>query len=306
MNSRTLTLAVLTSAAAGLSLVTATTAGAGSAGLKHAAANSVTFPTSPPADPNAPAISSAVVSNDDKGSLTFRINIPNRPQLTPDMDIAIFLDTDQNASTGAQKFGGADFTIDLTATSIDLGRWDGSKFDFSKGSPASLIYSYNSGATITVNSGDILPGLAGLNFYAVALSGIAGPPDNPDFTNVHADAAPPDGHGTWNYQIQVAPLQLSVSSLATTPKRPVAGQPFTASMLVKATVPGALAQNAQIACTATIAGRPLRVQAQGLTNGTAVCSWQIPKSARKKLLSGSVSLSAAGLQASKSFSARVR
>ena len=83
MSSRALTLAVLTSAAAGLSLVTATTAGAGSAGLKHAAANSVTFPSSPPADSNAPAISSVVVSNDDKGSLTFRINIPNRPQLTP-------------------------------------------------------------------------------------------------------------------------------------------------------------------------------------------------------------------------------
>src|SRR5262249_15125616 len=139
------------------------------------------------------------------GALRFQINIPNRPQLTPDMDVAVFLDTDQNGSTGAAEFDGADYLIDLSGSSVDLARWGGTRFDFSSPSPASLVYRYSSGATIDVNGADVVPGLTGFNFYLAVMSGIGGTPDNPDFTNAHTDFAPAAGHGTWNYQIKVAP-----------------------------------------------------------------------------------------------------
>ncbi len=44
----------------------------------------------------APDITSVVVSNDDAGMITFKVNISNRPTLTPDMSVLLFLDTDQN------------------------------------------------------------------------------------------------------------------------------------------------------------------------------------------------------------------
>jgi hypothetical protein len=305
MNSKARKRAIVTAAAAALSLLTAGTAEAGSAAAQHAAGNSTTFPASPPSDPNAPAITSVVVSNDDKGMLTFQINLPNRSQLTGDMGISIYLDTDQNPNTGG-GLNGSDYLIDLIGGSVDLGKWNGSSFDFSQRSPASLVYSYANGATISVNAGDIVQGLTAFNFFVGAVSGVGGTTDNPDFTNAHYDFAPAPGHGGFNYQIKITPLQLSVASFSTTPKQPAAGQPFTASMTVSATVPSALTQSASVTCTATIAGRPLRVRAQGFANGKAACSWQIPKSARTKVIKGSVSVLAQGLQASKSFSARVR
>jgi len=92
---------ICSTAAAALVALSAVTSGqAEPSRMQHPFSNSVTFPVSPPADPNAPNIASVVVSNDDTGLLTFRVEIPNRPVLLADMNIGILLDTDQNASTG--------------------------------------------------------------------------------------------------------------------------------------------------------------------------------------------------------------
>src|SRR6185503_9928108 len=82
-------------------------------GSSHATANSQTFNDSVGEDPNAPDITSIAVSNDDAGLITFQVNISNRPALTPDMFVLVFLDTDQNASTGDPDSLGADYAIDL-------------------------------------------------------------------------------------------------------------------------------------------------------------------------------------------------
>ena len=69
-------------------------------GAARTTANSATFADSSGEDANAPDITSIAVSNDDAGMITFKINISNRPALTPDMTVLLFLDTDQNATTG--------------------------------------------------------------------------------------------------------------------------------------------------------------------------------------------------------------
>jgi hypothetical protein len=265
--------------------------------------NSVTFAASPPADPNAPAIANVVVSNDDNGKLTFVVNIPNRPSLTGDMEIVLFLDTDQNPNTGSADLEGADYVIDLFANSVDLAKWNGTTFDFSQSSPASLVFSYANGATITVNASDIVQGLTGFNFFVGAISGIGGTPSNPDFSNAHRDFAPAAGHGTYNYPIKITPLQISVASFTTSRAR--AGQPFTASMVVSATIPSALAQNATVTCTAKVGSKSLVAKGQGFAAGKALCSWQIPKGTKGKRITGNVSVSVQGLQASQHFSAKI-
>ena len=49
------------------------------------AANTVTYPDSTGENPAAPDITTIVVSNDDAGMITFKINIPNRAHCTRDI-----------------------------------------------------------------------------------------------------------------------------------------------------------------------------------------------------------------------------
>jgi len=266
-------------------------------------ANSVAFPVSPPADASAPAITSVTVANDDNGKLTFAIGISNRPALTADMDISIFLDTDQNPATGDADFGGAEYGIDLSNNSVDLAKWNGTGLYFMSPSPASLVYSYANGATISVDAPDIASGLTGFNFFVAAASGIGGTPDNQDWSTAHVDFAPAAGHGMFNYPIKTTPLQISVASFKTTAAK--AGGSFSASMTVVSTRPDALADGATVTCTAKVAGKSLVATAKGFADGKATCSWRIPKTARGKRITGSVSATVQGLTAERQFSATV-
>ena len=92
------------------------------------ASNTVTFQDSTGEDPAGPDITTVVVSNDDKGALSFRVNIPNRPQLTRDILAALFVDSDANPATGDPGFLGADYVVQLFLGEIGLFRWDGTDF----------------------------------------------------------------------------------------------------------------------------------------------------------------------------------
>jgi hypothetical protein len=70
-------------------------------------------------DPQAPDIGTVVVSNTDAArpsasTITFRIEIPNRPALTDEMSIAVGVDADDDPRTGVPdnaEFPGADYLI---------------------------------------------------------------------------------------------------------------------------------------------------------------------------------------------------
>ena len=168
-------------------------------------ANSQTFSDSTGEDAAAPDVTSVVVSNDDSGTLTFQVNISNRPALTSDMAVNVFIDTDLNAANGAgPDFLGADIVLALDHGGVDLAKWGGSGFVFS-GSPSSLVASYANGATIKVKAADL--GLTTFNFYVATQAGT-----DPDF---HVDFAPDSGHGVFNYQIKITP---PAATPPTTPK----------------------------------------------------------------------------------------
>jgi len=157
--------------------------------------NSQSFPDSTGEDANAPDITSTTVSNDDAGQITFKINISNRPAMTSDMVIVVFLNTDQNTATGDPDVLGTDYLIELDPGVVGLFKWDGTTYSPAD-SQTSLTFGYDAtGATLHVSAAD-LGQTKGFSFAVVAVSGITTDANgDPDFTNAHRDLSPDAGHG---------------------------------------------------------------------------------------------------------------
>ena len=175
-------------------------------------------------DAAAPDITTVIVSNDDAGTISFQINIADRPALTPDMLIDILVDSDNNPATGEPN-SGADYAIELVAGAVDLFRWNGS--DFVSGAPqSSLIFSYTPAGPVIRVSALELGKTKAFAFSIDAASGIAvDARGNPDFTNVHDDLAPDRGHGAYAYQVMTK-LILKVVAFTTSPTPARASKPF--------------------------------------------------------------------------------
>jgi len=190
---RLLQLGLATLAAVAAALVAGVApSGAASAG------NSVTYQDSTGEDPASLDVQQIVVSNDDAGLVTFEIHLGNAAAFGGKNAVTIFIDTTSNANDGAgPAFMGAELLLVVSDNAVDLGRWDGSKFDFSGGSPSSLTYSFSAGVmTVRVNANDL--GLTSFNFLVVTVSDYSS--DNPA-----VDLAPDSGHGAYAYQVKISP-----------------------------------------------------------------------------------------------------
>ncbi|HZQ64575.1 MAG TPA: hypothetical protein VFA66_05050 [Gaiellaceae bacterium] len=268
------------------------------------AANSTTFPDSIGEDAAAPDITSVVVSNTDAGLITFQINVSNRPALTPDMFFLIFLDTDQNASTGSPDFDGADYIIELDPGTVTLFQWNGSDF-LSASAQTSLVYSYAAtGPTIRISAAE-LGKTKGLRFSTFAVSGVTTDASgNLDLTNTHRDAAPDPGHGMYAYQV-LTKLILSVTGFTTAPKPAKAGRSFSASLSANENDIAGPVQAGTVGCSASIAFKRIVVVTHVLANGVASCVWRIPATAKGKVLRGAITLTVQGVKVTRSFSSRI-
>jgi hypothetical protein len=269
-----------------------------------ARANSQTFTDSTGEDPTAPDITSIVVSNDDAGLVTFKINISNRPALTADMTVLMFLDTDRQATTGSPDLAGADYAIELDPGSVGLFKWNGSDF-VAAPSQSSVTYSYDAtGATIRSSAAD-LGATKAFNFVAVAISGITtDAAGNPDFTNEHGDPAPDSGHGVFSYQV-VTKLTVSVEAFTTSPKPAKAGKKFVAGLAATESDTNGPVKAGTVACSATVGGKHLSATAHVVANGIAACAWSLPRTAKGKTLRGSVSLTVKGTTVVRTFAVKV-
>jgi hypothetical protein len=271
-------------------------------GSTRVASNSATFADSIGEDPNAPDITSVVVSNDDAGLITIQINIGNRPTLTPDMFVLVFLDTDQNASTGAADFLGAEYAIELDPGAVSLFKWDGTDF-VQAPSQTSLTYAYANGATIHISAAD-LGRTKAINFATIAASGVTNDASgNPVFDNVHRDAAPDPGHGAYAYQV-LTRLVLTVTAFTTSPKPPRAGRAFSVSLAANENDTSGPVTSGTVSCAATLAGKRAAAATHAVTNGVATCVWRIPKTAKCRTMRGNITLTVQGVRVTRPFSAR--
>jgi hypothetical protein len=268
------------------------------------AANSATFQDSTSERQGAPDITTVVVSNNNAGIITFRINITGRSGLTDDMLVLVFVDADNNAATG-ETGAGTDYAVQLFQGAADLYRWDGSGYSRRAADPpqSSLIFN---GLTFRISAAD-LAGTKRFNFATEVVTGLIVDPNTGDFDDSKAlqDFAPDQGHGLWNYQVRVGALRLGVKSFALSPSRPRAGSTFTASMVATRTDTGATLVGGQVSCTAIVGGKRLTARVQRFSGSKARCAWQIPASARGQKIRGTVTVVFEGRRVSRSFSATV-
>jgi hypothetical protein len=288
-------------ACATLVAVLAGTALSASAAPAATTANSVTFEDSRGEMPNAPDITTVVVSNTDAGVISFRINGPS--QLVEGMLVEILVDADSNPATGDPEILGADYAIELFRGTANLFRWDGTNFTRRPNDPpqSSLIFQE---LTIRINAAE-LGNTARFNFGVTVITGIRTDANgDPDFSATQFDAAPDVGHGFWSYNVRIAPLRLLARSFSLSPRRPLAGRTLTARLVAARSDTGAVLSGGRVVCTATVGGR--RLTARGRFVGTqARCAWQVPSSARGQRLRGSIAVVFEGKRVTRSFAAPV-
>ncbi len=272
------------------------------------AANSTTYTDSTGENPAAPDITTIVVSNDDAGMISFRVNVPNRPTLGQDMLIDIFVDSDNNSATGSPDFAGVDYVMELVRGEINLFRWDGTDFTRRFGDPSAvtLSFSYQNGITVRISAAE-LGNTKRFRFFVIVESGCVVDPitGNLDCANSVADIAPGGGAGLYPYTVNIAKPTLVVRRVTTTPAAPVAGKPFTMRLVAARSDTGAVLQNGRVTCVGRIGSARLQVQAAQVTGGAAVCTWLIPKTAKGKTFRGSTAVVFEGLRASRSISRKI-
>jgi hypothetical protein len=281
--------------------------GAGSSPAR-VASNSQTY-TDSTGDTTGADIGTTVVSNDDAGMLTFKVGIANRPTLTQDMDVEIYVDTDNNSATGNQDFvPGADYVIQLIQNTVNLFKWDGTDFTRRFGDPSAvtLSYSYASGPTIKISAAE-LGNTKQFRFIEFAVSGIVFDPttNQPDFTNSVADSAPDYGSGFYSYQVKITPPTLVVKRFAHAPAQPTAGKPFALQLTVARSDTGAVLQGGTVTCVGRVGSTTLPAQTHRVVDRVAICSWRLPASAKGKTFRGSISITFEGLNSGRSYSGKI-
>lgn len=281
----------------------------GKAAPQGVAANSTSYQDSSGENPAAPDITTLTTSNDDTGVVSFKVDIPNRPTLTQDLLLLIFVDTDANPQTGDPESLGADYVIQIFGGEAALFRWDGADFTRRAGDPpaTSLVFTYRGGVTVTISAAE-LGNTKRFGFAVIAVSGIVIDPatGDLDFTNAVSDVAPAAGAGLYSYEVRITPATLVVRRLTPSPRVPTAGRPFTLRLVATRSDTGAVVQNGRVNCVGRVGNARLRAQVQRVVAGAATCTWNIPALARGKTFRGSVAVVFEGLRAAQSFSRNVR
>jgi hypothetical protein len=271
--------------------------------------NTTSYQDSSGENPLAPDITTLTVSNTDAGVVQFRVNIPNRAQLTQDMLLLLFVDSDANAQTGDPTSLGADYVVQIFGGEAALFRWDGSDFTRRAGDPpaTSLIFGYQGGVTITISAAE-LGNTKKFGFAVIAISSVTIDPTtgDTDFTNAVADVAPASDAGLYQYEVKITPPTLVVKTLKPTPKSPTAGRSFTLRLVAARSDTGAAVQNGRVTCVGRIGSARLKAQVQRVQGGAATCTWNIPLTAKGKSFRGSVAVVFEGLKASQGYSGKVR
>ena len=326
-------LRALFAAGAGALVVFAPEAAGGAAdgqALTQTAANGATFQDATGEAAGAPDITKVVVSNDDKGVLTFSVAIPSHPVLTEDMRIFIWFDFDDDPTTGLAQ--GLDHLLVVDVGSVGFGAaglafcgYPGPSCGVVEGwlgfgARVSLRFSYENGAAVfSFDAAKLarkepfrIGGLERFRFWIVVESGVRFDPVTRrwDFTDWRRDVAPTDppvGSGFpardqfWIYESR----PLLVRDFSANPATPRAGRPFALRLAAIRTDTGAALTSGAVSCSFTIAGKPLRSRSQGFVGQRAVCVSAIPANAKGRTFRGTISVQSGGAKLTRSVSGRV-
>lgn len=233
------------------------------------------------------------ILSDTVGQIVFTVATAADP-LAGDGWTVLFLDTDANPATGALGTLGADYLLSLEAGGFEFGRWTGSDWDWNTPYTTVRVMSNASGVMFLVNRRE-LGGTASINFWARSGRG--------DPTLGQIDDAPDDG--TFNYTLAAGGPDIREVGVKTTPDSgPRAGRTFTvqATSLVLPVVPasGLSPQPESYTCSAKLGTKTLRGK------GVGGCTFAIPKLAKGKKLSVSLTASYQGASKTVQLAYKVR
>jgi hypothetical protein len=261
-------------------------------------AGAITAPPLSFSDPSgdagtAPDITSISVTNDDHGQYTITLTFA-----TPYGNAAgalIFLDTDQNASTGSVDGAEYAFADDHASHSFVLYSWGNGTWNQTADSTAAVtIANDNMSIMFTVNKSEI-GNSTRFNFFAISIDG--------DGADGHFDAAP-SGSGDFTYNSQTV---FTLSLGATHDGAAKAGGTWTVSMsAVRSDTKTAVGSEASIACSAKDGSKKLAVVQRAFVGTSAVCTFRVPKTPKHASLLASVSVTDGGQTLTKGFTATTR
>jgi hypothetical protein len=273
-------------------LLTATAAVAlGGAG----AAGAVGRYTDPSGDGKGAAdITGVSVASDTNGQVLFTISTAGAP-VAQDGLVVVFLDTDLNPASGAPGTLGADYLFGVDEEGYSFGRWTGADWDWDTPYATVRVIINSSGGLISVNRSE-LGGTQSFNFWVRTLRG------EPAAGQI--DDAPDDGG--FNYTLAAGGPDIREVAVKTTPDAgPRAGRVFTVqpTSLVLPPAGGMLATSPQpesYQCVAQLGAKLLSGR------GTGGCTFAIPKNAKRKQLSITLTVSYQGASKAVQLVYRVR
>ena len=242
----------------------------------------------------APDITGVTVTHDAAGVVSFAVTT-NQPVLVPEASFWGFIDTDRNASTGFPVRGlGAEHFFLADADGGVLFHVDGAFLTVDFDSSFSASYA-NGTFTARLNRSE----LGSTEKFAFL---VEADHDDANGDTVGTDYAP-DAPPFFEYSF--VPLALTVGPPASAPKLPVAGKRFVVSAAVTRSDTQPFAAGS-VTCSAR-AGKLVLKPAASVGGGSARCAMKVPKSAKGKLLRGSVTVSAEDSgPVTRAFSYRIR
>jgi hypothetical protein len=246
----------------------------------------------------APLTAFGIFFNIDKNVLTGD-EIANYQTLPAKSAISILFNLDKNGATGDQGFETAvTHAVDLAGQSrLVFERFEESRFSLVEVPTSSVSGTFSAGVfTVQVPRTELQNTRTfEVGIYAVVFG--------EKVSEVAGDVAP--DQGLWTYDLVGLPApSLSASTLLPSPRRPVAGRQFSVSAAVTQSDTGAAVSAGGVTCNVRIG--KVRARARGSLRGeSARCTMAVPRTARGKTLSGTLTVRSAGASVTKRFSYKV-
>jgi hypothetical protein len=234
------------------------------------------------ADPaGAPDIASIAVSDTPQGLITIQIAFVPGTEHLPGDSYGVYIDSDQNPTTGDLSGAGTDYLIEYDSTEgggLGLYKWDG-KSSYAPASSPSLHGSFVGDSQYFVFAAADLGITDGFNFNVAAAVGS-------DPSKSSAVDFVPETQTNLHYSLQnklKAATTLSISDWSL--NFPRAGRYFGIGLAVKRSDTGALLGSGTITCALSVGGRAVPAVVRrfakfpwykGGSKLAAVCAWRIP------------------------------
>jgi hypothetical protein len=225
----------------------------------------------------APDVTAVRTTHDSAGTITFSATT-NQPALASDASVYVYVDSDRNPATGLPVRGlGADHFFSHDGEFVFHVNGNFLAVDFT----STLATSYAAGTlTARINRSD----LGNTDKFAFLIE--AERDDEDDSTPNDADFAPDSGPF---FEYSLVAIALTVGKPVAVAGKPVAGGRFMLTAPVRRS-DGQPFTAGTVTCKAKAGGVPLSARGR-VVAGAARCSMRIPKSAKAKMLRGSLTVS---------------